>query len=48
MVMNHRDTHTDPTCMHATSEKRPNFLKEEYLDKGKLGVIAGEGFYKYS
>ncbi|WP_158099657.1 hypothetical protein [Faecalibacterium sp. An58] len=45
MVMNHRDTHTDPTCMHARLAK---LLKEEYLDKGKLGVIAGEGFYKYS
>ena len=43
--MNHRDTHTDPTCMHARLAK---LLKEEYLDKGKLGVIVGEGFYKYS
>ncbi len=24
-----------------------NFLKEEYLDKGKLGVESGEGFYNY-
>ena len=22
-------------------------LKEEYIDKGKLGINAGEGFYKY-
>ena len=43
--MNHRDTHTGPTCMHARLAK---LLKEKYLDKGKLGVIAGEGFYKYS
>ena len=44
VCMNHEDTHTDPTCMHARLAK---LLKEEYLDKGKLGVIAGEGFYKY-
>lgn len=44
VVMNHEDTHTDPTCMHARLAK---LLKEEYIDKGKLGVITGEGFYKY-
>lgn len=45
VVLNHEDTHTDPTCMHARLAK---LLKEEYIDKGKLGVIAGEGFYKYN
>lgn len=45
VVMNHEDTHTDPTCMHARLAK---LLKEEYIDKGKLGVIAGEGFYRYN
>ncbi|SET53279.1 3-hydroxybutyryl-CoA dehydrogenase [Salinibacillus kushneri] len=28
-------------------KKLAKFLKEEYLDKGKLGVESGEGFYKY-
>jgi 3-hydroxybutyryl-CoA dehydrogenase len=23
------------------------FLKENYIDKGKLGVDSGEGFYSY-
>lgn len=26
---------------------RANFIKENYIDKGKLGISAGEGFYKY-
>lgn len=28
-------------------EKAANLLKTEYIDKGKLGVATGEGFYKY-
>ena len=27
--------------------KRANLIKEEFIDKGKLGVSTGEGFYKY-
>lgn len=34
----------DPTT---TQGKIAKLLKEEYLDKGKTGVNAGEGFYKY-
>ncbi|CUB11046.1 putative 3-hydroxybutyryl-CoA dehydrogenase [Bacillus cereus] len=30
------------------AEKLANLLKTEYIDKGKLGVATGEGFYKYS
>lgn len=45
IVMNHEDTHTDPNSLHARTAK---FLKEEYIDKGKLGINAGEGFYKYN
>jgi 3-hydroxybutyryl-CoA dehydrogenase len=26
---------------------RANFIKENYIDKGKMGVSSGEGFYKY-
>jgi 3-hydroxyacyl-CoA dehydrogenase len=30
-------------------ESRANaeYIKENYLDKGKLGVASGEGFYTY-
>ena len=27
--------------------KNTDFLKEHYLDKGKLGVKSGEGFFRY-
>lgn len=30
------------------SEKLAHFLRTEYIDKGKLGVATGEGFFKYS
>lgn len=30
------------------SEKLAHFLRTEYIDKGKLGVETGEGFFKYS
>lgn len=28
-------------------EKVAELLKTDYIDKGKLGVATGEGFYKY-
>ncbi|WP_375481324.1 3-hydroxyacyl-CoA dehydrogenase [uncultured Mycobacterium sp.] len=31
----------------ADSQRLAAFLKENYIDKGKLGVATGEGFYKY-
>lgn len=34
----------DPDSFHARIAK---LLKEEYIDKGKLGISSGEGFYKY-
>ena len=43
IVMNNPDI-SDPTSLHARTAK---LLKEEYIDKGKLGINAGEGFYKY-
>jgi 3-hydroxyacyl-CoA dehydrogenase len=30
-----------------TTGKIAKMLKEDYLDKGKTGIIAGDGFYKY-
>lgn len=35
---------TDPTSGPARARTK---LKNEYLDKGKTGVVSGEGFYKY-
>lgn len=45
IVMNHPAATADPTSLPARIGK---MLKEEYLDKGKTGLIAGEGFYKYN
>ena len=41
--MNYPDA-TDPTSLHG---KLAKLLKEDYLDQGKTGVNAGEGFYSY-
>ena len=35
---------SDPST---TTGKIAKMLKEDYLDKGKAGINAGEGFYKY-
>jgi len=32
----------------AESQKIAAWLKDNYIDKGKLGIAAGEGFYKYT
>lgn len=44
IVSNYPDVQTNPDGLHARIAK---MLKEEYIDKGKLGINAGEGFYKY-
>jgi 3-hydroxybutyryl-CoA dehydrogenase len=33
---------------NAETEGLARWLKENYIDKGRLGVATGEGFYKYS
>lgn len=43
IVCNYPDA-GDPATLHGKIAKR---LKEEYIDKGKTGLNAGEGFYKY-
>lgn len=45
IVMNNPDATSDPTSLHARIGK---YLKENYIDKGKFGINAGEGFYKYN
>ena len=30
-----------------TSQRFARYLKENYIDKGKLGILSGEGFYSY-
>ncbi|MCC5582683.1 3-hydroxyacyl-CoA dehydrogenase, partial [Microtetraspora sp. AC03309] len=32
----------------AEAQKLAAWLKENYIDKGKLGLASGEGFYKYN
>ena len=43
IIMNYPDA-TDPTSLHG---KLAKMLKEDYLDQGKTGINAGEGFYRY-
>lgn len=43
IVMNYPDI-ADPTSLHARIAR---MLKEDYIDKGRTGINAGEGFYKY-
>lgn len=43
IICNYPDA-TDPTTLHG---KLAKMLKEEYIDKGKTGINAGEGFYSY-
>ena len=45
ILKNYADTSTDPNSEHA---RLAAMLKEDYLDKGRTGVAAGEGFYKYN
>ena len=43
IIMNYPDA-KDPTTLHG---KLAKLLKEDYLDQGKTGINAGEGFYRY-
>ena len=43
IIMKYPDA-KDPTTLHG---KLAKLLKEDYLDQGKTGINAGEGFYRY-
>lgn len=43
-IISNHPAAADPNTVYGRIAKR---LKEEYIDTGKLGVNAGEGFYKY-
>ena len=43
-ILTNNPAAADPNSVYGKMAKR---LKEEYIDTGKLGVNAGEGFYKY-
>jgi 3-hydroxybutyryl-CoA dehydrogenase len=33
---------------NARQQRRARFLKKNYIDKGKLGLESGQGFYSYT
>lgn len=43
-ILTNNPAAADPNTTYGKMAKR---LKEEYIDTGKLGINAGEGFYKY-
>lgn len=43
-ILKNNPAASDPSTIYGKIVKR---LKEEYIDNGKLGINAGEGFYKY-
>lgn len=43
-IISNNPAAADPNTVYGKIAKR---LKEEYIDTGKLGINAGEGFYKY-